>query len=80
MREDLPSAELQNLYPAPSDGEVSPRWARSINRACTEWLLARGLSEPAAKDWSPVKIAPGAIVDAATTPSIAETVGGEETP
>ncbi len=43
MREDLPARELQNLRPVPSDGEISMHWARSVNRACTAWLLERGI-------------------------------------
>jgi hypothetical protein len=49
MREDLPSTEQQDLRPVPGDGEVSRRWARSVNQACTVWLLARGLLEPASE-------------------------------
>jgi hypothetical protein len=46
MREDLPPPELQDLYPVPADGPVPHRWARAVNRACTIWLLDRGLLEP----------------------------------
>jgi hypothetical protein len=43
MRDDLPPGELQDLRPVPSDGQVPIRWMRSVNRACTAWLLNRGL-------------------------------------
>ena len=43
MREDLPSRELQDLHPALGDGKVPIGWARSINQACTAWLLKRRL-------------------------------------
>ena len=61
MREDMPSAELQNLHPVPSDGEMSQRWARSINRACTAWLLARGLLDPATEECEPAEKAAGGL-------------------
>jgi hypothetical protein len=47
MREDFPSREVQDLHPIPGDGRVPHGWLRSINRACTVWLLERGLIEPA---------------------------------
>ena len=43
MRDDLPSSELQDLRPVASDGPAPIRWVRSVNRACTAWLLERGL-------------------------------------
>jgi hypothetical protein len=49
MREDLPSGELQDLRPALGDGKVPIGWARSINQACTKWLLKRGLLGAAAQ-------------------------------
>jgi hypothetical protein len=41
MREDLPSRELQDLRPVPGDGKLPLGWLRSIDRACTAWLLKR---------------------------------------
>jgi hypothetical protein len=43
MREDIPSRDLQDLHPIPGDGRVPFGWLRSIDRACTEWLLKRDL-------------------------------------
>jgi hypothetical protein len=31
------------LHPVPGDGRVPLGWLRSIDRACTAWLLKRGL-------------------------------------
>ncbi len=41
MREDLPPPEYQDLHPIPGDGRVPYGWLRSIDRACTAWLLQR---------------------------------------
>ncbi len=46
MRDDLPSDEWQDLCPARGDGKVPIGWARSIDQACTAWLLKRGLYGP----------------------------------
>ena len=43
MREDLPSRELQDLRPVPGDGRIPLGWVRAVYRACTVWLLERGL-------------------------------------
>jgi hypothetical protein len=50
MRDDLPSSELQDLRPVASDGPAPIRWVRSVNRACTEWLLERGLLDEMLED------------------------------
>jgi hypothetical protein len=53
MREDIPSGDLQDLHPIPGDGWVPFGWLRSIDRACTAWLLRRdtlgSLIEPCAE-------------------------------
>lgn len=50
MREDIPSPELQDLHPITSDGCVPQGWLRSLDRACTAWLLRRGLIGSPAKE------------------------------
>lgn len=49
MREDFPPRELRDLHPIPGDGRVPFGWLRSIDRACTEWLLRRDLLGPSAE-------------------------------
>lgn len=50
MREDIPSRDLQDLHAISADGLVPYGWLRSIDRACTAWLLKRdrlgSLAEP----------------------------------
>lgn len=50
MREGIPSRDLQNLHAISGDGLVPFGWLRSIDRACTAWLLKRdmlgSLAEP----------------------------------
>jgi hypothetical protein len=43
VREDLLSGEWHDLCPAKGDGKMPIGWARSIDQACTAWLLKRGL-------------------------------------
>ncbi|HSI13762.1 MAG TPA: hypothetical protein VK961_17085 [Chthoniobacter sp.] len=64
MREDIPSRDLQDLHPIPGDGRVPFGWLRSIDRACTAWLLKRDML--------------GSLAEPGDTPKEKETGSAEE--
>lgn len=46
MHDEPIPRELQDRHPLPGDGWVPFGWLRSIDRACTAWLLKRDLLDP----------------------------------
>lgn len=53
MRENLPSREFRDLRPVPGNVGFPERWARSVNRACTAWLMERGLLGSLMEEYRP---------------------------
>ena len=47
MHDESIPRELQDLHPIAGSGRVPFGWLRSIDRACTVWLLKRDLLGPA---------------------------------
>jgi len=46
MHDESIPRELQDLHPIAGSGRVPFGWLRSIDRACTVWLLKRDLLGP----------------------------------